>query len=59
MWANKHLPNVGPTLPNAPVNLSERFGEILNELETAHIYIEQLHKRIGILESEIERRAEN
>lgn len=59
MWANKHLPNVGPTLPHAPVNLSERFGEMLNELETAHIYIEQLHKRIGILESEIERKAEN
>ncbi|MCO5164445.1 MAG: hypothetical protein M9939_25480 [Mesorhizobium sp.] len=59
MWANKHLPNVGPTAPHAPVNLSERFGEMLNELETAHIYIEQLHKRIGVLEAEIERKAEN
>jgi hypothetical protein len=59
MWANKHLPNVGPTAPHAPVNLSERFGEMLNELETAHIYIEQLHRRIGTLESEIDRRAAN
>lgn len=46
MWANRRLPNVGPTLPNAPVNLSERFGEMLNELETAHIYIEQLHNEV-------------
>lgn len=59
MWANKHLPNVEPTLPNAPVNLSERFGQMLNELETAHIYIEQLHKRISALESQMERKAEN
>jgi hypothetical protein len=44
MWAKKHLPNVGPTLPNEPVDLSERYGLMLNELETAHIYIEQLHR---------------
>jgi hypothetical protein len=26
MWAKKHLPIVGPTLPNQPVDLSERYG---------------------------------
>jgi hypothetical protein len=45
MWAKKHLPNVGPTLPNEPVDLSERYGLMLNELETAHIYIEQVNAR--------------
>jgi hypothetical protein len=59
MWERKHLPNVEPVKPLAPVNLSERFGQVLNELETAHIYIEQLHKRIGVLEASMERRAEN
>jgi hypothetical protein len=59
MWAKKHLPNIGPTLPHQPVNLSEQYGRLLNELETAHIYIEQLHKRIGALEASTERKAEN
>jgi hypothetical protein len=59
MWDRKHLPNVEPVKPLAPVNLSERFGQVLNELETAHIYIEQLHKRIGALEASMERKAEN
>jgi hypothetical protein len=49
MWAKKHLPNVGPTLPNEPVDLSERYGLMLNELETAHIYIEQVNARNGEL----------
>jgi hypothetical protein len=43
MWANKHLPNVDPVKPFAPIDLTERFGQVLNELEVAHIYIEQLH----------------
>jgi hypothetical protein len=49
MWAKKHLPNVGPTLPNQPVNISEQYGRMLNELETAHIYIEQLHREKAAL----------
>ncbi|MEZ5716347.1 MAG: hypothetical protein R3D85_15030 [Paracoccaceae bacterium] len=36
-----HLPNVGPTLPGAPLDLSERYGTLLNELEHAHLYIAQ------------------
>jgi hypothetical protein len=43
MWANSYLPAVGPTAPGAPMNVSEKTGRILNELEKAHIYIEQLH----------------
>ena len=55
MWQNKHL----PALPKAPAGgrgrvdlVSHQMG-ILEELETAHIYIEQLHQEIGILKSEV------
>lgn len=51
MWANRYLPNVGPTLENAPINLTDKTGRILNELEKAHIYIEQLHNRLAEVES--------
>ncbi len=47
MWANSYLPAVGPTPENAPINLSEKTGGILNELEKAHIYIEQLNNRLS------------
>ena len=50
MWANSYLPAVGPTIENAPINLSEKTGGMLNELEKAHIYIEQLHQRLAQLE---------
>ncbi|MGR3315691.1 hypothetical protein [Roseovarius indicus] len=43
MWENGHLPAVGPTLPGQPMNVSEKMGAVLNELEHAHIYIEELH----------------
>ena len=43
MWEKGHLPAVGPTLPGAPMNVSEKMGAMLNELEHAHIYIEELH----------------
>jgi hypothetical protein len=58
MWAKKHLPIVGPTLPNEPVDLSERYGLMLNELETAHIYIEQLHREKAELRAELKRQDE-
>jgi len=51
MWANSYLPAVGPTVENAPINLSEKTGGMLNELEKAHIYIEQLHRRLAELEA--------
>ncbi len=50
MWANKHLPAVGPTSENGPMNISDKVGGILNELEHAHIYIEELNRHIKALE---------
>ena len=41
MYANSYLPEIGPTVPHAPVNLSEQYGKVINELEKAHIYIAQ------------------
>ena len=43
MWAKGYLPAVGPTTPGAPLNVAEKLGAVLNELEHAHIYIEQVH----------------
>ena len=54
MWANSYLPAVGPTVENAPMNLTEKTGGMLNELEKAHIYIEQLHTRNLSHEQQIE-----
>jgi len=50
-WEQGHLPAVGPTLPGAPMNLSEKMGGILNELEHAHIYIEELNDRLAAQEA--------
>lgn len=46
MWANSYLPAVGPTRPGEAFNVSEKTGGILNELEKAHIYIEQLNAKL-------------
>lgn len=54
MWADKHLPAVGPTGPDAPINVSLKMLRMLNELETAHIYIEQLNTRISELETHLQ-----
>ncbi|MBE9548553.1 MAG: hypothetical protein IMF09_04025 [Proteobacteria bacterium] len=51
MWANSYLPAVGPTVENEPFNLSEKTGSMLNELEKAHVYIEQLHIRLAEVET--------
>ncbi|MCP4902814.1 MAG: hypothetical protein GY906_38120 [bacterium] len=53
MWENGHLPEVGPTPENAPINLSDKTGRMLNELEKAHIYIDQLNQVVKRLEAEI------
>ncbi len=50
MWSNRHLPAVGPTPEEGPFNLTRKAGGMLNELEKAHIYIEQLHRRLEKLE---------
>ncbi|MDM8168393.1 hypothetical protein, partial [Roseovarius sp.] len=41
MWADGHLPFVGPTAPEAPINVSEKMGGMLNALEHAHVFIER------------------
>ena len=53
MWENGFLPNVGPTIENEPFNVSDKVGRMLNELETAHIYIAELHGRLEAVESEL------
>ena len=52
MWADGHLPHVGPTLPEAPINVSEKLGGMLNALEHAHVFIERQNERIATLEAE-------
>jgi hypothetical protein len=52
MLSNSFLPAVGPTEPHAPMNLSEKTGGILNELEKAHLYIVQLDERNRQLEAQ-------
>lgn len=54
MWDKKHLPNVGPTIENQPINLSDKTGRMLNELEKAHIYIAHLNTEKNAMRSEIE-----
>ena len=51
MWSQGYLPNVGPTIEGERINLSDKVGRMLNELETAHIYIDQLNARIEALEA--------
>jgi hypothetical protein len=51
MWENSFLPSVGQTIENEPFNITKKTGGMLNELEKAHIYIEQLHKRLEVLEA--------
>jgi hypothetical protein len=47
MWANSHLPGVGPTPEDGPFDIGQKTAGILNELEKAHIYIEQLNTQLG------------
>ena len=51
MWENQYLPAVGPTGPDAPINMTKKMLRILNELEHAHIYIDQLNNRLEKLET--------
>lgn len=53
MWEKKHLPAVGPTGPDMPINMTVKMLRMLNELEHAHIYIEQLHERLEVLEEKV------
>lgn len=55
MFAARHLPTVGPTSRDEPINLTEHMGNVLNELEKAHIFIAQLNERNKALEARLER----
>lgn len=46
MWQQHYLPGVGPTTPGGPMNVSEKMGGLLNELEKAHIYIDRLNGKL-------------
>jgi hypothetical protein len=54
MFSKKFLPNVGPTEENKPINLTDKLGRMLNELEKAHIYIAQLNDEKRALQSRVE-----
>jgi hypothetical protein len=58
MWANRHLPGVGPTPENGPFNLTEKTTGMLNELEKAHIYIDQLNQDLVARDAVIAQLAE-
>ncbi|MDQ2090262.1 hypothetical protein [Marimonas arenosa] len=53
MFAMGHLPNVGPTIENQPINLTDKVGRMLNELEHAHIFIAELEARLARLEAQL------
>ena len=55
MWSAGFLPAIGATLPNEPINMTEKMGGVLNELEKAHIYIEQLHQELAQQKEQLQR----
>jgi hypothetical protein len=48
MWAQSHLPAVGPTSPSESLNVSEKVGGLISELEKAHIYVERLNEEVKL-----------
>ena len=54
MWQNNYLPVVGPTVENEPFNVTDKVGRMLNALEHAHIYIDQLHGEMAELRTRID-----
>ena len=54
MRENSYLEAVGPTPENGAMNISEKMGGMLNELEKAHIYIEQLNEALKVKSAELE-----
>jgi hypothetical protein len=53
MWDKGYLPNVGPTAEDAPFNISDKMGRMLNELEHAHIFIGQQQSQIEAQDNRI------
>ena len=55
MYENSHLPAVGPTPEGKGlINVFAKTTGMLQELEKAHIYIDQLHKRLAALEAKLD-----
>ena len=55
MWTNKHLPALKSAVQieeEGRINLNERREQMLEELEKAHIYIEQLNNDIKLMKAE-------
>lgn len=60
MWEQSHLPAVGPTPEGkGPINVFEKTTGILQELEKAHIYIDQLNSTIQDLRAELNEKDED
>jgi hypothetical protein len=59
MWREKHLPAVAAKKVDQDgqelVDIGAHQREILEELEKAHVYIQQLNERIGRLEEQLEK----
>jgi len=57
MWKNKHLKSISKIEKDASgkevIEIGSHRRGILEELEKAHVYIEQLHRRIKVLEEKI------
>ena len=57
MWREKHLPAIAPAQVNADgktrINIGARSQGMLEEIEKAHIYIEQLHHKIDDLKARL------
>jgi len=60
MWENKHLPKLQPALANAEgkgvINVAQRAQGMLEELEYAHVYIDQLHQDVRAMEKDMKRK---
>ena len=53
MYSLGYLPNVGPTFEGQRIDVADKLGRVLNELEHAHIYIAELNQRIVTLEEQL------
>ena len=53
MWEQGYLPYVGPTAEGQPFNMTEKLGGMLNALEHAHVYIEELRAQNAALQAEM------
>ncbi|MDU8929956.1 hypothetical protein RXV86_21425 [Alisedimentitalea sp. MJ-SS2] len=55
MWTKGHLPAVGPIGADQPVDMTKTMLRMLNELEHAHIYIDQQDDQIALMQDEMAR----